>query len=81
MTLLLFKFFLCFSKSLTSHDPYFNIFLQDKIKDEMFLLSHTSKVFERILCKQVENFMSKNLPKLCGFGKNCNTQYGLHYMP
>ena len=45
------------------------------------LLSHMSKVFERLLHKQIETFMSNKLSnKLSGFSKNCNTQYCLTYM-
>ena len=37
-------------------------------------LSHMSKVFERLLYKQIKRFMSnKLLNKLCGFRKNSNT--------
>ena len=40
-----------------------------------------SKVFERLLYKQIETFMSNKLSvKLCGFRKNYNTQYCLTYM-
>ena len=45
------------------------------------LLSHMSKVFERLLHKQIETFMSNKLSnKLSGFRKNYNTQYCLNYM-
>ena len=45
------------------------------------LLSHMSQVFERLLYKQIETSMSNELSiKLCGFRKNCNTQYCLTYM-
>ena len=45
------------------------------------LLSHMSKVFERLLHKQVKTFMSNKLSnKLSGFRKNYNTQYCLTYM-
>ena len=45
------------------------------------LLSHTSKVFERLLHKQIETFMSNKLSKkLSGFRKNYKTQYCLTYM-
>ena len=45
------------------------------------LLSHMSKVFERLLHKQIETFMSNKLSnKLSGFRKNYNTQYCLSYM-
>ena len=40
------------------------------------VLSHMSKVFERIFYKQIDRFMrSKFSPFLCGFGKNHNSQY------
>ena len=40
-----------------------------------------SKVFERLLHKQIETFMSnKPSNKLSGFRKNYNTQYCLPYM-
>ena len=42
------------------------------------ILSHLSKVFERILYKQIESFMkNKFSPYLCGFRKNHNAQYSL----
>ena len=42
------------------------------------ILSHLSKVFERLIYKKIDNFIKKKLPvKLCGFRKNCNTQYSL----
>ena len=45
------------------------------------LLSHMSKVFERLLHKQIETFMSNKLSnKLFGFRKNYNTQYCLTFM-
>ena len=45
------------------------------------LLSHMSKVFKRLLHKQIETFMSNKLSnKLSGFRKNYNTQYCLTYM-
>ena len=44
----------------------------------MNLLLNMSKVFERLIYKQIENFMSKKVsPKFCCFRKNCNTQYSL----
>ena len=44
------------------------------------LLSHMSKVFERLLHKQIETFMSNKLSnKLSGFRRNYNTQYCLTY--
>ena len=40
-----------------------------------------SKVFERLLYKQIEKFMNNKLSvKLSGFRKNYNTQYCLTYM-
>ena len=45
------------------------------------LLSHMSKVFERLLYKQIEIFMNNKLSiKLSGLCKNYNTQYCLAYM-
>ena len=45
------------------------------------LLSHLSKVFERLLYKQIETFMNNKLSiKLSGFRKSYNTQYCLTYM-
>ena len=42
------------------------------------ILSHMSKVFERIFYKQIDRFMtSKFSPFLCGFRKNHNSQYSL----
>ena len=42
------------------------------------ILSHMSKVFERIFYKQIDRFMtSKFSPFLCGFRKNRNSQYSL----
>ena len=39
---------------------------------------HMSKVFERILYKQIETFIGNKLStKLSGFRKNYNTQYCL----
>ena len=47
----------------------------------MSLLSHMSKVFERLLYKQIETFMSNKLSiELYGFRKNYNAQYCLTYM-
>ena len=47
----------------------------------MSLLSHVSKVFERLLHKKIETFMSNKLSKkLSGICKNYNTQYCLTYM-
>ena len=40
-----------------------------------------SKVFERLLYKQIENFMSKKVSsKFCGFHKNYSIQYSLIYI-
>ena len=45
------------------------------------LLSHMSKVFERLLYKQIEIFMNNKVSlKLSGVRKNYNTQYCLTYM-
>ena len=45
------------------------------------MLSHMSKVFERIFYKQIDRFMtSKFSPFLCGFRKNHNSQYSLSKM-
>ena len=42
------------------------------------MLPHMSKVFERILYKQIDTFMTtKFSPYLCGFRKNHNAQYSL----
>ena len=42
------------------------------------ILPHLSKVFERILYKQIDSFMkNKFSPYLCGFRKNRNAQYSL----
>ena len=42
------------------------------------MLPHLSKVFERILYKQIDSFMeNKFSPYLCGFRKNHNAQYSL----
>ena len=42
------------------------------------ILSHLSKVFERILYKQIDSFMkNKFSPYLCGFRKNHTAQYSL----
>ena len=40
------------------------------------ILSHMSKVFEKIFYNQMDRFMiSKSSPILCGFRKNHNSQY------
>ena len=42
------------------------------------ILPYLSKVFERILYKQIDSFMkNKILPQLCVFRKYCNAQYSL----
>ena len=42
------------------------------------ILSHMSKVFERLIYKEIGNFIKiKLLVKLCRFRKNNNTQYSL----
>ena len=42
------------------------------------ILSHMSKVFERLIYKEIGNFIKiKLLVKLCRFRKNHNTQYSL----
>ena len=42
------------------------------------ILPHISKVFERILYKQIDTFMNtKFSPYLCGFRENHNAQYSL----
>ena len=42
------------------------------------ILSHMSKIFERIFYKQIDRFMTlKFSPFLCGFRKNHNSQYSL----
>ena len=53
---------------------------EDSLNNENYrpvsILSHLSKVFERILYKQIDRFMeNKFLPCLCGFRKNHNAQY------
>ena len=55
---------------------------EDSFKKENYqpisLLPHMSKVFERILCKQIDTFMTtKSSPYLCGFRKSQNAQYSL----
>ena len=45
---------------------------------QVSILSHMSKIFERILYKQIDTFMNtKFSPNLCGFRKNNNAQYSL----
>ena len=45
------------------------------------VLSHVSKVFERIMYQQIEDFMKDKLPNLlAGFRKNHNTQHCLMSM-
>ena len=53
---------------------------EDSFKKENYrpisILPHLSKVFERILYKQIDTFMTtKCYPYLCGFRKNDNAQY------
>ena len=55
---------------------------EDSFKKEnnrqVSILSHMSKVFERILYKQIDTFMiNKFSSYLCGFRKNHNAQYSL----
>ena len=55
---------------------------EDSLKKENYrpvsILPHMSKVFERILYKQIDTFMTtKFSPYLCGFRKNHNAQYSL----
>ena len=58
------------------------IFKKDSFKKENYrpvsILPHMSKVFERILYKQIDTFMTtKFSPYLCGFRKNHNAHYSL----
>ena len=55
---------------------------EDSFKKENYrtvrMLPHMSKVFERILYKQIDTFMTtKSSPYLCGFRKNHNAQDSL----
>ena len=55
---------------------------EDSFKKENYrlvsILLHMSKVFERILYKQIDTFMTTNFsPYPCGFIKNHNAQYSL----
>ena len=55
---------------------------KDPLSQENFrpvnIRSHMSKVFERLIYKQIDNFIKNKLSvKLCGFRKNHNTQYSL----
>ena len=55
---------------------------EDSFKKENYqpvsILPHMSKVFQRILYKQIDTFMTtKFSPYLCGFRKNHNAQYSL----
>ena len=55
---------------------------EDRLNKENYqpvsILPHLSKVFERILYKQIDSFMkNKFSPYLCGFRKNHNAQYSL----
>ena len=59
---------------------------EDRLNKENYrpvsLLSHMSKVFERLVYKQTETFINNKLSiNLSGFRKNYNTQYCLTYMP
>ena len=46
------------------------------------VLSHVSKIFERIMYQQIEDFMKDKLPNLLtGFRKNYNTQHCSMSMP
>ena len=61
------------------------IYKKDPLNEENFrlvgLLSRMSKVFEKLLNKQIETFMSNKLStKLSGFRKNYNTQYCSTYI-
>ena len=58
------------------------VFKKDDLNKENYrpvsILSHMSKVFERIFYKQINRFMtSKFSPFLCGFRKNHNSLYSL----
>ena len=55
---------------------------EDSLNKENYLpvriMTHLSKVFERILYKQIDSFMkNKFSPYLCGFRTNYNAQYSL----
>ena len=55
---------------------------EDSLKKEIYqpvsILPHLSKVFERILHKQIQSFMKKMFsPYLCGFRKSHNAHYSL----
>ena len=55
---------------------------EDSFKKEnsppVSILPHMSKVFERILFKQIDTFLTTKFPPyLCGFRKNDNAQYSL----
>ena len=55
---------------------------EDRFKRENYrpvsILPHMLKVFERILYKQIDTFMTTKFPPyLCGFRKNHNAQYSL----
>ena len=55
---------------------------EDSLNKEKYrpvsILLHLSKVFERVLYKQIDSFMeNKFSPYLCGFRKNHNAQYSL----
>ena len=55
---------------------------EDSLNKESYqpvsIMSHLSKLFERIMCKQINNFIEKKFsPELCGFRKNQKVQYSL----
>ena len=55
---------------------------EDSLNKESYqpvsMMSHLSKLLERIMCKQIDNFIEKKFsPELCGFRKNQNAQYSL----
>ena len=55
---------------------------EDSLNKESYqlvsMMSHLSKLLERVMCKQIGNFIEKKFsPELCGFRKNQNAQYSL----
>ena len=55
---------------------------EDSLNKESYqlvsIMSHLSKLLERVMCKQIDNFIEKKFsPELCGFRKNQNAQYSL----
>ena len=53
---------------------------EDSLNKESYqpvsIMSHLSKLFERIMCKQINNFIERKFsPELCGFRKNQKAQY------